>query len=963
MSGITTGVGVFSGINSGQIIDQLLALESRPRVQFQSRIAQLQIQQGAFLDLNSKLIALKSSVETIRQNKVFQSKAATSSNKDVLTATVGATAIAGNYTFLVDRLVTSQQNLSRGFTDQNSSAIGATSVSFETARARLDTDTLLSELNDGAGVTRGKISVTDAAGRNATVDLSRAVTVQEVLDAINNNGTASVTASVRNGKFVIRDTSGGGGGTTAATVANLNGSTTADSLGLTSSSTTSGATRTGGLVYGLNAGTSLRSLNDGNGVSIKPTTTDADFQFTINVDDAGTVSAVRVNLGDVWQGTTKVGGAVSTVGQVVTRINEALAAADVQDMTASIDKTNGRIVLTDATGLRTIEVAENSTGTTAANLGLKTTAPQTGVVNGRRVLASMNTTLARGLNGGAGVTGDGVLNFTARDGAAFTVNLGSLENKSIQDVADAIESASGNSGRIKVSLNSRGTGLLITDTTSGTSNLIVRGTNGTDTAASLGISTGTGGVASSTLGGTNLQRQYISRSTLVSDLPAGKSLGTGRFRITDSTGGAAVVDIGDDTKNLGDLIDEINAKGLTAKARINTNGDGLEIYEEIPGGGSAGGIKIKVEDVSGSVAANLNLVGTASDVGASNKLNGTFERTVTLGATDTLETISNKINAAKVGVSTAVIRDGAGAASYRLSIASNTTGIAGRVIIDSAGTDLGLQTLDAGRDARVFFGSSDPAAGVVVTSSTNTIDTLLPGVKIDLKSTSADPITLSVTKDDEGIETAVKAFITTFNSLTDRIDSLTRYDSEAKRRSALTGDSTANALRAELYSLVQGSSVGENGTFSSLFEIGIKVGAGGDLEMDDAKFRAAMARDPESVEKLFTTRTQVDNRTTQISPGISVRNTNPREEFSALGAAVRLEQLARKYFDSVDGVLTLKGRDLTTQIDAQNRRITALDARLENRRLVLQRQFAAMEQSIAKMQSQQSALGSIGQAG
>jgi flagellar hook-associated protein 2 len=324
MGGISSSVGAISGIDTGRLIEQLLAVESRPRVQFQSRILQLQGQQGAFLDLNSKLTAVKNALEGIRTSNTFQKKTASSSDEDVMTATATVDAAPGNYSFLVDRLVTSQQNLSRGFVDRSATAVGMTSVTFEPGKARLDADTNLADLNDGEGIARGKIQVTDGAGRSATVDLSRAITVQDVLNAINSNGTATVEASVRDGRFVIRDTSGSPSAT-APTVANSQGSTTAASLGLTTASSATGTTRSGALVYGLNRNTAIRSLNDGNGVAIKSTTTSNDYQFTIAINDAGTVSNVRVNLGDVWSGTTKTAGAVSTMGQTVDRINEALS--------------------------------------------------------------------------------------------------------------------------------------------------------------------------------------------------------------------------------------------------------------------------------------------------------------------------------------------------------------------------------------------------------------------------------------------------------------------------------------------------------------------------------------------------------------------------------------------------------------------------------------------------------------
>ena len=59
MAGVTATTGLFSGIDSGSLITQLMALEARPKTLIQIRVQQLQFQQGAYLDLNSRLSALK----------------------------------------------------------------------------------------------------------------------------------------------------------------------------------------------------------------------------------------------------------------------------------------------------------------------------------------------------------------------------------------------------------------------------------------------------------------------------------------------------------------------------------------------------------------------------------------------------------------------------------------------------------------------------------------------------------------------------------------------------------------------------------------------------------------------------------------------------------------------------------------------------------------------------------------
>jgi len=148
--------------------------------------------------------------------------------------------------------------------------------------------------------------------------------------------------------------------------------------------------------------------------------------------------------------------------------------------------------------------------------------------------------------------------------------------------------------RVKASLDSKGTGIVITDLTSGSGKLVITGTSGQDAAAALGLSTGATGQTEATKSSGNLQRQYIGRSTLLSSLNNGKGVGTGDFRITDSTGANAVVKVTDSVKSMGDLIDLINSRGLKISASINSKGDGIMIKEKLASGETAGAQKIKI---------------------------------------------------------------------------------------------------------------------------------------------------------------------------------------------------------------------------------------------------------------------------------------------------------------------------------------------------------------------------------
>src|SRR5438105_4306364 len=114
MGRISTGVGLVSGINSKDIIDQLMALEAQPKQILQSRIDKADAQSKAYGDLLGKLKDLQSIGMAFERPSTFAASSAKSSNEDVLTATASAGAALGSFQFQVARLVTSQQSITNG---------------------------------------------------------------------------------------------------------------------------------------------------------------------------------------------------------------------------------------------------------------------------------------------------------------------------------------------------------------------------------------------------------------------------------------------------------------------------------------------------------------------------------------------------------------------------------------------------------------------------------------------------------------------------------------------------------------------------------------------------------------------------------------------------------------------------------------------------------------------------------
>jgi flagellar hook-associated protein 2 len=505
---------------------------------------------------------------------------------------------------------------------------------------------------------------------------------------------------------------------------------------------------------------------------------------------------------------------------------------------------------------------------------------------------------------------------------------------------------------VTATLNDAGNGLLLTDTTGGSSNLIVSGT----VAGELGIATAAGGVASDTVRGTNLQLRYVSSASRLSDLNYGRGVGTGTFRIYDGFGDSEVVSIDSDSTTLYDVIAEINSRGLKINARVNDNGDGLIIehdYDPMTDGEPV--TALRIETVSGTTARDLGIAGTADDVAGS--IDGSYEKEIELSETDTLSEVVAAVNAAGIPVSAAILNTGSGPTPYKITFSSRISGAAGDLIIDSGDFDLGLSTLTEAADAKVFYGSDDPAAGVHLRSSTNQLHDVVQGLTIDLHEASEEVESITVERNTEAIVTAASQFVTTLNDALARLDEYDSYDAETEKKGALLGDPTVSRTRAALYRTLQRQAVGVETQYQYLSQVGIRFGTGGQVNFDQTKFEEAYAEDPEAVENLFAAFEATSGTTEEIAPGVTISTDDVT--YDALGFGDLFDQLLDGLTNSVDGALTRAGENFQELIDAANERIEQFDERLDSRRIQLQAQFAAMESALAQLQVQNGSLVSL----
>ncbi|HUQ68485.1 MAG TPA: flagellar cap protein FliD N-terminal domain-containing protein, partial [Planctomycetaceae bacterium] len=614
MSQIKSSTGLASGLDIGSIVDALINADRASARRLEARKTNIQVQQSGLGALQAQLLSLSTSVLSLKDRNTFTSLAVQNSDTAQLKVTSKLTSLPGQYQFQSVRLASNQRSLSRGFANADSQQIG-TAGKLVVSRSRpLNQPTKLELLNGGQGIRRGLIEITDRSGATAEVDLRNVVNLDEVTAAINASGLG-VRAETLNGHLVLRDTTG----QTASdlSVADLNGGHAAADLGLAQS--ISAATLTGSDVFTVTEDFTLNLLNDGN--RIRHFTGSDDLKFTL-----ADGSAVQVNVDTV-----------TTVGDLLNIINNDTENAG--KLSAALQ--DGRLVLTDlTTGTGTFAATDLSGSNASKVLGLDVAA--TGdTLTGRRLSAGANSSLLRNLRGGRGITELGELSLTDRTGTTATVDLSQAE--SLDEVLAAINSATA-SGNVALQLhaevNSRGDGIVVRDTSGASaSNLVIADVGPGTLASDLGIAVD---AAQTEVAGGALGLRSVNEATgLANYSPRGGNVSRGSFKIQDSAGGIAVVNISSSASNIGDVLDRINAAaGINVTARLNDTGDGIVLVDDAAGTGT-----LTVTEVGGRTAADLRLLG-AGVVGDSGKQEIVSRNAliVNVAATDTLTGIASKIN-------------------------------------------------------------------------------------------------------------------------------------------------------------------------------------------------------------------------------------------------------------------------------------------------------------------------------
>jgi flagellar hook-associated protein 2 len=326
-----------------------------------------------------------------------------------------------------------------------------------------------------------------------------------------------------------------------------------------------------------------------------------------------------------------------------------------------------------------------------------------------------------------------------------------------------------------------------------------------------------------------------------------------------SAAGAAGAPVVASVNSSGDLVLSTTNQGSAASLQV-TGGTAL----------SALGLSAMSSAVTGTNAV-VNVDGTANTVtgvtagGALNLSSGTGGTvTAVVGASASLSVgnltaqnvstgngsladVVSAINSAGTGVTASAISNGSG--GYLLELSSTSTGTNANIGIPTgafAGSALGnLQVAQAAQDAEISLGGS---AGPVISSSTNQVSGLLPGLTAQLVSASTTPVTLTVSPDASGMASKVSTLVDAANKVLSDISSQSQYDPSTQKGGPLLGSGLAESITQQVLSIF--STVAGTSGLGNVQAVGITE-SNGQLSFNQSAFESAFQASPQAVEGLF----------------------------------------------------------------------------------------------------------------
>ena len=222
---------------------------------------------------------------------------------------------------------------------------------------------------------------------------------------------------------------------------------------------------------------------------------------------------------------------------------------------------------------------------------------------------------------------------------------------------------------------------------------------------------------------------------------------------------------------------------------------------------------------------------------------------VSAAPNNTLSGLAAAINQAGAGVAASVITDASGS---RLSLVSSTSGAAGQISVNAtnlqdttSGSPLSFTPGQKGQDATMMVD------GIPLSSASNTVSNVIPGVTFQLLNTTSSPVQVQITNDTGTASNAVATFVKDYNAVVSALATQEGKDSSGNPE-PLFGNPLISALQQQLSSAL---TTQQSSGIRTAFDLGIQLNGNGTLTLNTDTLTQAMTSQYGNVQNFFQSAT------------------------------------------------------------------------------------------------------------
>ena len=431
--------------------------------------------------------------------------------------------------------------------------------------------------------------------------------------------------------------------------------------------------------------------------------------------------------------------------------------------------------------------------------------------------------------------------------------------------------------------------------------------------------------------------------------------GTSAATVVIQVGSAAAetITLAAGSTSLADLVTGINELTADVTARlVETSSGSYRVVVEGPQGSD--NVLTITDSVFGLQTTNTQEVdtytlGAAVTVGGSASFTyegTTYTQAFSSSSANTIVQLAAQVNAAS-GVTVAAVSGSGVAFTITSDVGSDTQMTKGTIGGTTNGSvALTISTVDTttGSDGNKIQGAQNATLdvnGLAISSATNQIDAVVPGLKLDLMEVSASAVVLSVGRDTTVAMAAITNLVDAYNTFEGVIKGLTAPASKVADEGNLKTDAEVKSIRSKMRSFLTADSTTPGNTKVNLMDIGVSLQKDGSFSVNQTTLSSALTNHYADITKMFSANTDDQTTLGTASRGIAGDLVNQIAAYLAYDGVVKLRETSYAKTTSA----------LATDQKALDTKMLSIEARYT-------KQFSTMSKIIDEMKSTQKYLES-----